>query len=207
MKISGHYLRYLKDLGNSHLEHPTSNAIISVPSCFNEQQRNDTMKAAEFAGLNVLSLVTEPTSAAIAFEYMEEDRNKMKARNVFVFDLEAGTLDVTFLRAERLNYEVLAVSGDSNLGRRDWVNRLLEWSINKFKAKRGIDLSRNPEAIQPLLHIFEETKKSLTQRISTRIVAKNIKQEYSLDERICREEFEEISKDLFDVALFLLQMF
>ncbi len=163
-EISGMILKKLKQDAESYLGTKLNRAVVTVPAYFNERQREATKAAGEIAGFKVERVFNEPTASAMAYR-MDED----KAETVLVYDLGGGTFDVSILEIGEGVYEVLATSGNTQLGGDDWTERIVDWCIEEFKEQEGIDLKKNREALQRVYEASERAKKELSSRGTTEI--------------------------------------
>jgi molecular chaperone DnaK len=136
-EISAQVLRKLINDATSYLGQEVTQAVITVPAYFNDSQRQATMDAGKIAGIEVLRIINEPTAASLAYGL-----DKKQNETILVFDLGGGTFDVSILEVGDGIFEVLATAGDTNLGGDDFDNVLVNWLINDFKEKEGIDLTK-----------------------------------------------------------------
>src|SRR5436190_17178802 len=137
-EISARILMKLKRDAESYLGEDVTDAVITVPAYFDDAQRQTTKEAGQIAGLNVLRIINEPTSAALAYGLEKGE----KEQTILVFDLGGGTFDVSLLDIGDGVVEVRATNGDNNLGGDDWDERIINWLVDKFKGSQGIDLSK-----------------------------------------------------------------
>ena len=147
-EVSAMILTKLKSMAEAYLGQEVKDAVITVPAYFNDAQRQATKDAGRIAGLNVLRLLAEPTSACIAYG-MNESKTAGE-RKVIIFDLGGGTFDVSLLKVEDGIFEVCATSGDTHLGGQDFDNRIVEWAIEEFKKKTKLDVRSNAKALARL---------------------------------------------------------
>src|SRR5947209_11009469 len=157
-QISAFVLQKLKRDAESYLGEKITDAVITVPAYFNDAQRQATKEAGQIAGLNVLRIINEPTSAALAY-HLEKDNEA----TILVFDLGGGTFDVSLLEVGEGVVEVKATSGDNHLGGDDWDQRIVDWLVKNFKNSYGTDLSKDKMALQRLRETAEKTKIELSQ--------------------------------------------
>ncbi|MFT4045021.1 MAG: molecular chaperone DnaK, partial [Gordonia sp. (in: high G+C Gram-positive bacteria)] len=198
-EISARTLMKLKRDAEAYLGEDVTDAVITVPAYFNDSQRQATKEAGQIAGLNVLRIVNEPTAAALAYGL---DKGE-KEQTILVFDLGGGTFDVSLLEIGDGVVEVLATSGDNNLGGDDWDQRIVDWLVDKFKAQNGIDLTKDKMAGQRLREAAEKAKIELSASQSTAINLPYItvdadKNPLFLDEQLSRSEFQKITSDLLE---------
>jgi molecular chaperone DnaK (HSP70) len=164
VQVSAKILARVREVAEKNLGEPVKQAVISVPAHFNDVQRKATKLAAEYAGLEVLRLINEPTAAAFAYGY-----KKHKDFTLAVYDLGGGTFDVTIMRARGDTFEVTATDGDSYLGGEDFDYVVAEWLEREFEAEFGRDLSSDPSARLRLKEAAEKAKVELSDVETTRI--------------------------------------
>ena len=196
-EISARILMKLKRDAEAYLGDTIADAVITVPAYFDDAQRQATKEAGEIAGLNVLRIVNEPTAAAFAYGF---DKGE-KEQTILVFDLGGGTFDVSLLEMGEGVIEVKATSGDNHLGGDDWDNALVEHLISTFKAKNGIDLTKDKMAMQRVREAAEKAKIELSASAQTSINLPYItvdaeKNPLFLDETITRAQFQSMTADL-----------
>ncbi len=165
-QISAFILQKIKRDAEAFLGEPVTKAVITVPAYFNDAQRQATKDAGSIAGLEVVRIVNEPTAACLAYGL---DKVKEKNQQVLVFDLGGGTLDVTIMDFGGGVFEVLATSGDTELGGTDMDNSLIEFLVSEFKKDTGIDLKKDKIAIQRLREAAEKAKIELSSTLETEI--------------------------------------
>jgi len=192
-EISAMILSKLKKSAETYLGEDVTEAVITVPAYFNNDQKAATLKAGEIAGLKVLRLLAEPTAAAVAYGL---DVKSERKRNVLVFDLGGGTLDVSVLEIQNEKFEVKSTSGDTELGGRNFDNCLLEYCVKEFKSKHKHDLSDSRRAIHRLRTECDRVKRSLTSALETHIHLENLHKGIDYHETITRARFDELTKDL-----------
>lgn len=197
-EISSMVLIKMKEIAEDYVGSPVTDAVITVPAYFNDSQRQATMDAGVIAGLNVLSLLNEPTAAAIAYGV---DKKVKDSQKILVFDLGGGTFDVAILAIENGNFEVLAVNGDTHLGGGDFDDRLMDHLIEEFKKKKNLDISDNHEAIAKLRMECEAAKRKLSFSLKQRIKMKGFYQGKDFDSLLTRGRFEDLCSDLFETTL------
>jgi molecular chaperone DnaK len=156
-ELSAQVLRKLINDATSYLGQEVSQAVITVPAYFNDSQRQATMDAGKIAGIDVLRIINEPTAASLAYGL-----DKKQNETILVFDLGGGTFDVSILEVGDGIFEVLATAGDTNLGGDDFDNTLVNWLINDFQEKEGIDLATDIQALQRLTEAAEKAKIELS---------------------------------------------
>ena len=197
-QISAMTLAKMKADAEKYLGEPVTDAVITVPAYFNDAQRQATKDAGKIAGLNVQRIVNEPTAAALAYGLDKKDQD----HKVLVFDLGGGTFDVSLLDLADGVVEVLATNGDNHLGGDDWDQRVIDWLADKFNSDNGIDLRKDPMALQRLKEAAEKAKKELSSAQQAQINLPFITADASgpkhLDYTLTRAEFERITRDLLD---------
>jgi len=196
-EISAMILAKLKADAESKLGEKITQAVITVPAYFNDSQRNATKDAGKIAGLEVLRIINEPTAASLAYGL-----DKKKDEKIAVYDLGGGTFDISVLEIGDGVFEVRATNGDTHLGGDDWDHRLMDWIIDGFKKDSGIDLGKQPDAVQ---RIKEEAEKAK--------IALSSSQEYDLNlpfitadqtgpkhimQKLTRSKLEQLCDDLFE---------
>jgi molecular chaperone DnaK len=196
-EISALILRKLKEAAESYLGHKVNKAVITVPAYFNDAQRQATKDAGQIAGLEVARIINEPTAAALAYGL-----EKKKDEKICVFDLGGGTFDVSILEVSNELIEVLSTNGDTHLGGDDFDEELINYIANKFKAENGIDLRKDPMALQRLREAAEKAKKELSSLQNTEINLPFITADASgakhLQMSISRSEFEKLIDPLIE---------
>ncbi|RJL24123.1 molecular chaperone DnaK [Bailinhaonella thermotolerans] len=200
-QISAFVLQKLKQDAEAYLGEKITDAVITVPAYFNDAQRQATKEAGTIAGLNVLRIINEPTSAALAYGL-----DKDKDQTILVFDLGGGTFDVSLLDVGQEDghgfVEVKATSGDNHLGGDDWDQRVVDWLVNNFKNAHGVDLSKDKMALQRLREAAEKAKIELSSSSETSInlpyITASSEGPLHLDEKLTRAEFQKMTSDLLD---------
>jgi molecular chaperone DnaK len=198
-EISARVLMKLKRDAEAYLGEEITDAVITVPAYFEDAQRQATKEAGQIAGLNVLRIVNEPTSAALAYGL---DKGE-KEQTILVFDLGGGTFDVSLLELGDGVVEVRATSGDNHLGGDDWDQRIVDWLVERFKAANGIDLTKDKMALQRIREAAEKAKIELSSSTNASINLPYItvdsdKNPLFLDETLSRAEFQRITNDLLE---------
>ena len=197
-QISAMILAKMKADAEKYLGEPVTDAVITVPAYFNDAQRQATKDAGKIAGLNVQRIVNEPTAAALAYGLDKKDQD----HKVLVFDLGGGTFDVSLLDLADGVVEVLATNGDNHLGGDDWDQRVIDWLADKFNSDNGIDLRKDPMALQRLKEAAENAKKELSSaqqaQINLPFITADATGPKHLDYTLTRAEFERITRDLLD---------
>ena len=164
-EISAMILQKMKKTAEDYLGQEVTEAVITVPAYFSDSQRQATKEAGQIAGLEVKRIVNEPTAAALAYGVDKGDKD-MK---IAVFDLGGGTFDISILEFGSGVFEVLSTNGDTHLGGDDFDQVIIDWLVNGFKAEEGIDLSKDPMALQRLKEAAEKAKIELSSTTSTEI--------------------------------------
>jgi molecular chaperone DnaK len=196
-QISAFILQKLKRDAESYLGEKITDAVITVPAYFNDAQRQATKDAGQIAGLNVLRIINEPTSAALAYHLDKEGE-----ATILVFDLGGGTFDVSLLEVGEGVVEVKATSGDNHLGGDDWDQRIVDWMVTNFRNSYGKDLSKDKIALQRLRDAAETAKIELSQSLESQISIPYIAQgddgPLHLDAKLSRSDFQRMTSDLLD---------
>ncbi|MEH0007251.1 MAG: molecular chaperone DnaK [Flavobacteriales bacterium] len=164
-EISAMILQKMKKTAEDYLGRDVSQAVITVPAYFNDAQRQATKEAGEIAGLKVDRIINEPTAAALAYGLDKEAGDK----KIAVYDLGGGTFDISILELGDGVFEVLSTNGDTHLGGDDFDEKLIDWLTGEFKEKEGVDLSRDPMALQRLKEAAEKAKIELSSSSQTEI--------------------------------------
>ena len=196
-EISAMVLVKMKEIAEAYLGKKVKSAVITVPAYFNDAQRQATKDAGAIAGLNVLRIINEPTAAAIAYGFDQEDKEK----NIMVYDLGGGTFDVSILTIDSGVFEVLSTAGDTHLGGEDFDQRVMKYLLTQFKKKTNLDCSSDKKAIQKLRRESERAKRTLSQQHQAKIEIESFCQGEDLMETLTRAKFEELNMDLFKKTL------
>ena len=196
-EISAFILMKLKKDAEDFLGDTVTDAVITVPAYFNDAQRQATKDAGRIAGLNVLRIINEPTSAALAYGL-----DNGQAQKILVYDLGGGTFDVSIIEIGDQVLEVLATSGDNHLGGDDFDERIVQYLVEQFKKTEGINLSKDTAALQRLKEEAEKAKKELSSCMTTNInlpfLAMAKDGPHHMDIQLSRSKFEELTKDLIE---------
>ncbi len=196
-EIGAMVLQKLKQMAEDHLGAKITDAVITVPAYFNDSQRQATKDAGKIAGLNVRRIINEPTAAALAYGL-----DKKKDEKIAVFDLGGGTFDISILELGDGVFEVKSTNGDTHLGGDDFDQKLIEWIADEFKKSDGIDLRKDPMALQRLKEAAENAKKELSSSKQTEINLPFVTADSSgpkhLNMSLTRAKFEELTKDLLN---------
>ena len=196
-QISAMILQKLKADAENYLGENVTEAVITVPAYFNDAQRQATKDAGKIAGLDVKRIINEPTAAALAYGLDNE-----KEQKILVYDLGGGTFDVSVIEIGDGVIEVLATNGDTHLGGDDFDNKLIQWMVEEFKKKEGIDLSGDKMAMQRLKEAAEKAKKELSSATTTNInlpfITATAEGPKHFDMDLSRAKFDELTHDLVE---------
>ena len=200
-EISAYVLMKLKEDAEKYLGEKVTEAVITVPAYFNDDQKQATINAGKIAGLDVKRIVNEPTAAALAYGL-----NKKKDEKIAVYDFGGGTFDVSILEiGSEGTFEVLATNGDTHLGGDDFDQRIFEYVISEFQKDQGIDLKKDPMAVQRIRDEAEKAKKELSSATETEINLPYITMDESgpknLLLKLTRAKFEELVSDLVERSI------
>lgn len=200
-EISAMVLQKMKKTVEDYLGQEVTDAVITVPAYFSDSQRQATKEAGQIAGLNVRRIVNEPTAAALAYG-VDKANKDMK---IAVFDLGGGTFDISILEFGGGVFEVLSTNGDTHLGGDDFDQVIIDWLVNGFKADEGIDLSKDPMAMQRLKEAAEKAKIELSSTTSTEINLPYISAEGGVPKHLVktltRSQFEQLAHNLIQACL------
>ena len=200
-EISAMVLQKMKKTAEDYLGQEVTDAVITVPAYFSDSQRHATKEAGQIAGLNVRRIVNEPTAAALAYG-VDKANKDMK---IAVFDLGGGTFDISILEFGGGVFEVLSTNGDTHLGGDDFDQVIIDWLVNGFKADEGIDLSKDPMAMQRLKEAAEKAKIELSSTTSTEINLPYISAEGGVPKHLVktltRSQFEQLAHNLIQACL------
>ncbi len=201
-EISAMILSKLKADAESYLGEKVTQAVITVPAYFNDSQRQATKDAGKIAGLEVLRIINEPTAASLAYGL---DKGENKNQKILVYDLGGGTFDVSILEIGDGVFEVLSTNGDTRLGGDDFDNRIIDLLVNEFKAKEGIDLSKDKLAMQRLKEAAEKAKIDLSASMKTTISLPFITADAAgpkhLEYDLTRAKFDSMTSDLIEKTI------
>jgi molecular chaperone DnaK len=203
-EVSAMILQKMKQTAEDYLGHPVTKAVVTVPAYFNDAQRQATKDAGKVAGLDVLRIINEPTAAALAYGL-----DKKKDEKIAVFDLGGGTYDISVLELYDVEgsrqFEVKSTNGDTHLGGDDFDQRVIDWIVGEFKRDQGIDLSKDPMALQRLKEAAEKAKMELSSTMTTDINLPFITADQSgpkhLNYSLTRAKFEQLVDDLIQRTL------
>ncbi len=200
-EISAFVLMKLKQDAEQYLGETVTQAVITVPAYFKDAQRQATKDAGRIAGLDVLRIINEPTAAAMAYGLDKADDNE----TILVYDLGGGTFDVSILEIGEGVFEVKATNGNTKLGGDDFDNRIVKHLVSEFKAKEGVDLNLDKQAMQRLREAAENAKKELSNVLSTTINLPYITVTQAvpkhLELTLTRAKFDELTRDLVEATI------
>ena len=200
-EISAMVLQKMKKTAEDYLGQEVTDAVITVPAYFSDSQRQATKEAGQIAGLNVRRIVNEPTAAALAYG-VDKANKDMK---IAVFDLGGGTFDISILEFGGGVFEVLSTNGDTHLGGDDFDQVIIDWLVKDFKNEQGIDLSKDPMAMQRLKEAAEKAKIELSSTTTTEINLPYISAEGGVPKHLVktltRAQFEQLAHDLIQACL------
>jgi molecular chaperone DnaK len=196
-EVSAMILAKLKADAEAKLGEKITQAVITVPAYFNDSQRNATKDAGKIAGLEVLRIINEPTAASLAYGL-----DKKSDEKIAVYDLGGGTFDICALEIGDGVFQVAATNGDTHLGGDDWDNRLMDWIISEFKSDTGIDLTKQPDAVQRIKEEAEKAKIALSStqeyEINLPFVTADQSGPKHIQKKLTRSKLEQLTDDLFE---------
>ncbi len=196
-EVSAMILAKLKADAEAKLGEKITQAVITVPAYFNDSQRNATKDAGKIAGLEVLRIINEPTAASLAYGL-----DKKKDEEIAVYDLGGGTFDISVLEIGEGVFEVKATNGDTHLGGDDWDARLMDWIIKEFKTESGIDLSKQPDAVQRIKEESEKAKIALSSsqeyELNLPFITADQTGPKHIQKKLTRSKLEQLTDDLFE---------
>eukprot|EP01087_Luapelamoeba_hula_P018828 TRINITY_DN6129_c0_g1_i1.p1 TRINITY_DN6129_c0_g1~~TRINITY_DN6129_c0_g1_i1.p1 ORF type:complete len:616 (+),score=111.28 TRINITY_DN6129_c0_g1_i1:54-1901(+) len=195
-EISSAILAKMKEVAQDYLGHPVRRAVVTVPAYFNDAQRQATKDAGAVAGLEVARIINEPTAAALAYGF-DQLSGEEGEKNLLVFDLGGGTLDVTVLTIDGGVFEVRATCGDTHLGGEDFDNRLMEYFVGEVKQRYNKDVQTNPRALKKLKAKCREAKHALSLSLSADIEIEELLDGIDFESTLTRARFNELNFDLF----------
>ncbi|MBU0509379.1 molecular chaperone DnaK [bacterium] len=194
-EISAMILQKMRQAAEDYLGEKVTKAVITVPAYFNDAQRQATKDAGDIAGLEVLRIVNEPTAASLAYGL-----DKKKNEKIAVYDLGGGTFDISILELGEGVFEVKSTNGDTHLGGDDWDTRLIDYLADEFKKNEGIDLRKDPMALQRLREASEKAKIELSGSSQTQVnlpfITATAEGPKHLDMTLTRAKFQELTEDL-----------
>src|SRR5690349_1564836 len=196
-EISAMILAKLKSDAEAKIGEKITQAIVTVPAYFNDSQRQATKDAGKIAGLEVLRIINEPTAASLAYGL-----DKKKDEKIAVYDLGGGTFDISVLEIGDGVFEVKATNGDTHLGGDDWDNAIMDWILHEFKADSGIDLTKQPDAIQRIKEEAEKAKIALSSSqqydINLPFITADASGPKHISAKLTRAKMEQLCDDLFE---------
>jgi molecular chaperone DnaK len=194
-QVGAFVLMKMKETAENYLGTKVHNAVVTVPAYFNDSQRQATKDAGQIAGLNVLRVINEPTAAALAYGL-----DKAEDKLIAVYDLGGGTFDISILEIQKGVFEVKSTNGDTLLGGEDFDNTLLEFLVKEFKKEQGIDITKDPMALQRLKEAAEKAKIELSSALQTDINLPYLTMDATgpkhMNLKLTRSKFEGIVEDL-----------
>src|SRR5882762_8093486 len=194
-EISAMILRKLKEAAEAYLGEKVTQAVITVPAYFNDAQRQATKDAGKIAGLEVLRIINEPTAAALAYGL-----DKKKDEEIAVYDLGGGTFDISVLEIGQGVFEVKATNGDTHLGGDDWDGRIMDWILDEFKKEQGMDLRKQPDALQRIKEEAEKAKIALSSsqvyEINLPFITADASGPKHIQKKLTRAKLEQLTDDL-----------
>ena len=195
-ELSAMTLQKMKKTAEDYLGHSVSEAVITVPAYFNDAQRQATKEAGEIAGLKVMRIINEPTAAALAYGLDKQGKDQ----KIAVYDLGGGTFDISVLELGDGVFEVLSTNGDTHLGGDDFDQVIIDWLANEFNATEGVDLRKDPMALQRLKEAAEKAKIELSSSAQTEInlpyVTATASGPKHLVQTLTRAKFEQLAETL-----------
>ena len=205
-QISAEVLRKMKKTAEDYLGHEVTEAVITVPAYFNDAQRQATKDAGRIAGLEVKRIINEPTAAALAFGL---DKNEKGDKKIAVYDLGGGTFDISVIEIAAVDdekqFEVLSTNGDTFLGGEDFDQRIIDYIIDEFKSLHGVDLKKDPIALQRIKASAERAKIELSSAQQTEInepyIAMANGAPIHLTQKMTRAKLESLVEDLIDATI------
>lgn len=197
-QISSMVLNKMKDIASEYLGSKVKKVVITVPAYFNNAQRQATLDAGLVAGLEVMSIINEPTVAAIAYGHKKMiDWSAATSKNVLIFDFGGGKFDVSIINVKKNVFEVIAVCGDTHLGGEDIDNRMVSHFMREIKSKYNQEINDNPRAVGRLRAACEEAKRALSYTTEASIQINGLFKGINFLSSITRENFECLNEDLF----------
>src|ERR1051325_5510866 len=196
-EISAMILSKLRADAEAKLGEKITQAVITVPAYFNDSQRNATKDAGKIAGLEVLRIINEPTAASLAYGL-----DKKKDEKIAVYDLGGGTFDISVLEIGDGVFEVKATNGDTHLGGDDWDNRIIDWILDEFKKEQGMDLRKQPDALQRIKEEAEKAKIALSSSqvydINLPFITADASGPKHISTKLTRAKMEQLCDELFE---------
>mmetsp|Transcript_17035 Transcript_17035/g.25787 ORF Transcript_17035/g.25787 Transcript_17035/m.25787 type:complete len:673 (+) Transcript_17035:163-2181(+) len=199
-EISAMVLAKLKQTAEAYLGKTIERAVVTVPAYFNDAQRHATKDAGTIAGLHVERIMNEPTAAAMAYGMLKEGTHG-EEHNILVFDLGGGTFDVTVLTIDEGIFQVLSTNGDTHLGGSDFDQSVMNYYLDQISKKTGVDVRKNPTALQKLRQEVERVKRALSSQMRASLEIDDLVPNYDFSETLTRAKFEELNHALFQKTL------
>jgi len=199
-EISAMVLQKMRSIAEAYLGYAVTDAVVTVPAYFNDQQRQATKDAGRIAGLNIKRIINEPTAAALAYGLDKKNQKKGELK-VLIFDLGGGTFDVSLLTIDDGVFEVKATAGDTHLGGEDFDNIIVDWAVEEFKRKSKIDIRENQRALRRLRTAAEKAKRTLSATTSTNIDVDSLAEGVDLSLPFTRAKFEQLCDAQFRKCL------
>lgn len=196
-ELSSKILKKLKKAAEDYLGRPVTKAVVTVPAHFDDNQRHKTKEACALAGLEAISIINEPTAAAIAYAVDKRTTESGDERTVLIYDVGGGTMDVTVLRAQGGTFEMLATDGNSHLAGEDFNQNLFDYLEEQFRREYNLDLRQNPRSVAKLRKACEEIKCSLSFTSKKKIRIESLCNGQDFETVLTRNEFETINEELF----------
>lgn len=200
VEASAIILKKLVQDAEQELSKEITDVVITVPAYFDDAKRNATIEAAEMIGLNVLKIINEPTSAALAYYHLDKEKTN---QNIAIYDLGGGTFDISIVNINNNEIKVLSTDGDSNLGGFDFDNVIIDHVINEFEDETDIDLYDDDDAMQELRENAEKCKKSLSRR--AKYVVPVSSSGHSMRVEITKELFNELISSLVNRTKYVME--
>jgi heat shock protein 1/8 len=196
-EISSMILVKMKEIAEAYIGEEVTDAVVTVPAYFNDEQRSATKDAGKIAGLNVLRIINEPTAAAIAYGLDKRDTEQ----HVLIFDLGGGTFDVSLLSIDGGIFEVKATSGDTHLGGSDFDSLLVKHFMDEFKRKNKVDMSENKRSVRRLRTACERAKRGLSSSTTASVELESLHEGIDFFSQVSRARFESLCMNLFTSCL------
>ncbi|XP_052186192.1 heat shock cognate 70 kDa protein-like [Diospyros lotus] len=203
-EISSMVLLKMREIAEAFLGSTVKKAVVTVPAYFNDSQRQATKDAGDVAGLNVMSILNEPTAAAIAYG-LEKNAGSDIYKNVLIFDLGGGTFDVSLLTMKQGVFEVKATTGDTHLGGEDFDNRMVKYFVEEFKRRQKKNIEGSPKALRRLRTACERAKRYLSLTTETSIEIDCLFEGIDFSTTVTRARFENMNMDLFKECMELVE--
>uniref|UniRef100_A0A804MW03 Uncharacterized protein n=1 Tax=Zea mays TaxID=4577 RepID=A0A804MW03_MAIZE len=204
-EISSMVLVKMREIAEAYLGTTVKDAVVTVPACSTDLQRQATWNAGVLANLNVIRIIPEPTAAALAYGLNRKAAQIMGEYDVLVFDLGGGTFDVSVLAIEQGIFEVRATAGAAHLGGEDFDNRMVNHFVEEFKRKKKKDISGNPRALRRLRTACERAKRTLSSYLEASIEIDCLYEDIDFYSAITRARFEELNMDLFRKCMAIVE--